>query len=38
MYACMYVGQAADLQVTGIISVSCLFHDTQNYYRDAGGI
>ena len=34
MYACMYVGHAADLQTTGIISVSCLFHDKQNYYRD----
>ena len=34
MYACMCVGHAADLQATGIISVSRLFHDKKNYFRD----
>ena len=34
MYACMYVGHAADLQAKGIISVSLLFHDKKNSFRD----
>jgi len=34
MYACMYVGHAADFQATGIISVSRFFHDKKNYFRD----